>query len=248
MSEFVSVEVTDDGIATLRLDNAPLNLLTVSARAELATAVKDVAGNPAVRAVVLYGGDKVFSAGDDARELQGLDADQAGRIAASVSDLFDSIAILPKPVVAAISGYAISSGLGLALCADHRIIGDNVKLAFGEVHQGGIPIGGTLGRAAAQIGSGATRELVFSGRFVEPDEAKTLRLVDEVVAPDDVYSAALAWARRMCGAPTAVVESVKRILAGADLEAHEFARLSVSADRAARLGTFLAHGPVALRG
>ncbi|MCE5292781.1 MAG: enoyl-CoA hydratase/isomerase family protein [Nocardiaceae bacterium] len=248
MPEFVSVEVTGDGIATLRLDNAPLNLLTVSARAEFATAVKRLGTDPGVRAVILYGGDKVFSAGDDARELLDLDAAQAARFAASVQDLFDAVAQLPKPVVAAISGYAISSGAGLALCADWRIIGDNVKLAFGEVHQGGIPLGGTLARLMLLAGQSNVRDLVFSGRFVEPDEAKSLGLVDEVVAPDDVYTAAMTWAMRMRHAPTAAVGAVKRVLLTETVEDHEFSDLASTAERRRLLEAFLASGPVAARG
>lgn len=250
VAEFVAVDVTGDGVATIRVDRAPLNLLSFAVRFELAAALESVASDPSVRSVILYGGDKVFSAGDDVRELRGLDAEQARRVANSVRELFTGIATLPKPVVAAISGYAIGSGLGLSLCADWRIIGDNVKLAFDEVFHGGIPLGGTLARSSELIGGSKTRELVFSGRFVEPDESKVLGLADEVVAPDEVYNAAMAWAKRMAQGPAAAIGSAKRVLTStaADTEDIEFAELCVSAERSALLEAFIERGPAASGG
>ncbi len=241
MPEFVSVEVRDS-IATIRLDNRPFNHLTVQIRSELLAAVRGVAADDAVRAVLLYGGDKVFSAGDDVREFLDLDAEQAHRIAQSVDELFTAIATLPKPVVAAVSGYAISSGLGLALCADWRIIGDNVKVALGEVHQGGLPIGRTVTRLSNLIGDSRTRELAFSGRFVEHEEAKSVGLVDEVVAPDDVYDSAITWAKRMADASAATVGAVKRVLAFGSSDTQEFADLASSDARTSRLRAFLDRG------
>ena len=100
-----------------------------------------------------------------------------------------------KPTVAAISGYALGGGLEIALGADRRIVGDNAKLGVPEILLGVIPGGGGTQRLARLIGSSRAKDLVFTGRFVEAEEALAIGLVDEVVAPDDVQAAARAGPR-----------------------------------------------------
>ena len=119
MGEFVRVE-TDQAIATIRLDRPPMNALNAQVQDEIAAAAAEVSADASVRAVVLYGGPKVFAAGADIKEM----ADASyGRMAADSRRLqasFTAVAKIPKPVVAAITGYALGGGLELALCADFR--------------------------------------------------------------------------------------------------------------------------------
>jgi enoyl-CoA hydratase len=124
------------------------------------------------------------------------------------------LAVVPVPVVAAISCYALGSGLELALGADRRVIGDNVKLAMPQIRAGLIPRGGGTQRLRALIGPAAASDLMFTGRFVAAAEAQSLGLADEMVAPDEVFSAAMSWARQFRGSDRAALAAVKTALAG----------------------------------
>ena len=97
------------------------------------------------------------------------------------------MAELPKPTVAAITGYALGGGYELALCCDRRIAGDNAKLGQPEILLGIIPGAGGTQRLARLIGPSKAKDIVYTGRFVEAEEALAIGMVDEVVAPDDVY-------------------------------------------------------------
>ena len=96
----------------------------------------------------------------------------------------DAVAAIPKPTVAAVTGYALGSGLTLALAADWRVSGDNVKFGATEILAGLVPAGGGPARLARAVGESKAKDLVFSGRFVDAEEALALGLVDEMVAPD----------------------------------------------------------------
>jgi enoyl-CoA hydratase len=120
----------------------------------------------------------------------------------------DAVAAIPKPTVAAITGYALGGGLNLALAADWRVSGDNVKFGATEILAGLVPAGGT-GRLASTVGLSKAKDLVFSGRFIDAKEALALGLIDEMVAPDGVYDAALAWAKRFSDHPAQVLAAAK---------------------------------------
>ena len=120
MGEFVRVE-TEQAIATIRLDRPPMNALNAQVQAEIAAAAAQADADHEVRAVVIYGGEKVFAAGADIKEMA--DASYAEMAADSrrLQDSFTAVARIGKPVVAAITGYALGGGLELALCADFRV-------------------------------------------------------------------------------------------------------------------------------
>ena len=213
MTEFVTVDV-QDAIATVLLDRPPVNLLNLPALRELAAAFAEIAGRDDIAAVIVYGGDKIFSAGDDIAELLELAPAQATAMVPDVERMLDGLARLPVPVAAAITGYGLGAGLELALGADRRIAGDNAKFALPQVHAGFIPRGGAA-RLIALLGSATVRDLLLTGRFVGADEAMALGLVDEVVAPDEVYRAALAWAGQFRGQSRLALAAGKAALAGA---------------------------------
>ena len=216
MREFVHVHVGEQrpGIGTLVIDREPINALTRQAYRELADAAEEVSRRDDIAAVVIFGGHGTFCAGDDVPELHTLDragaeaADRVRRLA------LDAVAAIPKPTVAAITGYALGAGLSLALAADWRVAGDNVRVGATEILAGLVPGGGGGARLARTVGHARAKELAFSGRFVGPEEALALRLLDELVAPDDVYDAALAWAGRFTDAPAAALAAAKALIDG----------------------------------
>jgi enoyl-CoA hydratase len=214
--EFISLHTSDEhpGICTLLVSRPPTNALTRQAYRELAAAAADVGSRDDIAAVILFGGHEIFSAGDDVPELRTLDEREAEHGAVVRHDAIEAVAAIPKPTVAAITGYALGSGLTLALAADWRISGDNVKVGATEILAGLIPGGGGMARLARTIGVSRTKDLVYSGRFVDAREALALGLVDELVAPDHVYDTAVAWAQRFVAGPSEALAAAKAVIDG----------------------------------
>ncbi|MCV7228550.1 enoyl-CoA hydratase [Mycolicibacterium komossense] len=214
--EFISVHTGDEhpGVGTVLISRPPTNALTRQAYRELAAAAAEVGSRDDIAAVVLFGGHEIFSAGDDVPELRTLSDREADRGAAVRHDAIEAVAAIPKPTVAAITGYALGSGLTLALAADWRIGGDNVKVGATEILAGLIPGGGGMARLARSIGISRTKDLVYSGRFVDAREALALGLLDEMVAPDHVYDSAVAWAQRFVAGPQEALAAAKAVIDG----------------------------------
>jgi enoyl-CoA hydratase len=210
MNEFVSVHTSDEqpGIATLLVSRPPTNALTRQVYREIVSATADLVDRDDTSAVILFGGHEIFSAGDDLPELSTLSADEAEASARVCRAAVDALAAIPKPTVAAITGYALGGGLTIALAADWRISGDNVKFGATEILAGRVPQGGTA-RLTRTAGESKAKDLVFSGRFVDAKEALALGLIDDMVAPDGVYDAALAWAKRFGDYPPQVLAAAK---------------------------------------
>jgi enoyl-CoA hydratase len=214
LSEFVNVVVSDGpaggaGLATLVLSRPPTNAMTRQVYREIAAAAAEVGRRDDVAAVILFGGHQIFSAGDDMPELRTLIAPEADIAARVRREAVDAVGAIPKPTVAAITGYALGAGLTLALAADWRISGDNVKFGATEILAGLIPGGGGMARLTRAAGVSKAKELVFSGRFFDAEEALALGLIDEMVAPDDVYDTAVAWAQRFLDGPQHALAAAK---------------------------------------
>lgn len=226
LSEFVSTVVSDGsrdaGLAMLLLSRPPTNAMTRQVYREIVTAAAELGERDDVAAVILFGGHEIFSAGDDMPELRTLTAPEAETTARVRQQAIGAVAQIPKPTVAAITGYALGAGLTLALAADWRVSGDNVKFGATEILAGLIPGGDGMARLARAAGPSRAKELVFSGRFFDAEEAMTLGLIDEMVAPDDVYDAAAGWARRFLDGPRHALAAAKAgINAVFDQEADE---------------------------
>lgn len=214
MNEFVSVHTSEEhpGIATLLLSRPPTNALTRQVYRELEAAAADIGGRDDVRAVILFGGHEIFSAGDDVPERSLLDRAEAASAAEACQRAVDGLAAIPRPTVAAITGYALGGGLNLSLAADWRVAGDNVRFGVTEILAGLVPAGGTS-RLARTVGLSKAKDMVFSGRFLDAKEALAMGLIDEMVAPDGVFDAALAWAQRFVEHPAQVLADAKATFA-----------------------------------
>jgi enoyl-CoA hydratase len=214
MNEFVSVHTSAEqpGVATLLLSRPPTNGLTRQVYREIASAAADLGHRDDIWAVILFGGHEIFSAGDDIPELRVLSTDEADVAAQVCREAVDALAAIPKPTVAAITGYALGGGLNLALAADWRVAGDNVKFGATEILAGRVPQAGTA-RLVRAAGESKAKDLVFSGRFIDAKEALALGLIDQLVAPDGVYDAALAWTQRFGDYPARVLAAAKAAFA-----------------------------------
>ncbi|MGW3307808.1 enoyl-CoA hydratase/isomerase family protein, partial [Streptomyces sp. NPDC001073] len=178
-------EVTE-GVGTIRLDRPPMNALDTETQDGLRALAEEATRREDVRAVIVYGGEKVFAAGADIKEMQRMDHAAMVVRSRALQESFSAVARIPKPVVAAITGYALGGGCELALCADFRIAADNAKLGQPEILLGLIPGAGGTQRLARLIGPSRAKDLIFTGRMVKADEALALGLVDRLVPAADV--------------------------------------------------------------
>lgn len=212
-SEFVSVVVSDGsqdaGLAMLLLSRPPTNTMTRQVYREIAAAAEELGRRNDVAAVILFGGHEIFSAGDDLPELRTLTAPEAAVAAQARRAAVEAVAVIPKPTVAAITGYALGAGLTLALAADWRISGDNVKFGATEILAGLIPDADAMAPLTRVVGASRAKELVFSGRFFAAEEALGVGLINQMVPPDDVYAAAATWARRFLDGPVHALAAAK---------------------------------------
>ena len=135
----------------------------------------------AVRAVVLYGGEKLFAAGADIKEMSQAELRADDADSRRLQDALNAVARIGKPVIAAVTGYALGGGLELALCADFRVLGESAKVGQPEILLGLIPGAGGTQRLPRLIGPAKAKDLIFTGRFVGAAEALAIGLADKVV-------------------------------------------------------------------
>jgi enoyl-CoA hydratase/carnithine racemase len=251
MAEFVRLEVAD-GIGTIRLDRPPVNALNDQLTGELADAARAAEASDEVRAVIIYGGEKVFAAGADINEMAEANYPAMALRGGRLQELMVLIASIGKPVVAAITGVALGGGLELALSADFRVAGEKARLGQPEILLGVIPGAGGTQRLPRLIGPSKAKDLVFSGRMVKAAEALAIGLVD-LVAPDDgVYAAARDLVQRYATGPALALRAAKQAIdhgldvdlaTGLEIERLQFAALFGTDDQRAGMRSFLAHGP-----
>jgi len=247
VGEFVRLEC-NDGIGTIRLERPPMNALNRQVQEELRSAAQEATESTEVRAVVVYGGEKVFAAGADIKEMRDLTyADMSAR-AGALSSAFDSIARIPKPVVAAITGYALGGGCELALACDWRVVATDAKLGQPEIKLGVIPGAGGTQRLARLVGPARAKDIVFTGRMVDADEAMRIGLADKVVPAEEVYPAALALVAPYVTGPALAVRAAKLAIdrgleldlaSGLAWESELFASLFATDDRAEGMAAFV---------
>jgi enoyl-CoA hydratase/carnithine racemase len=251
MGEFVQLSVSD-GIGTIRLDRPPVNAMNDQLTSELSDAAVLAGDDAEIRAVILYGGEKAFAAGADIGAMVEADyaemALRSGRLQAAMG----LVAGLGKPVIAAITGYALGGGLELALAADFRVAGENARLGQPEILLGVIPGAGGTQRLPRLIGPARAKDLIFTGRMVRAAEAHAIGLVDQVAPDDSVYEAALEMARRYAAGPALALRAAKQAIdsglgvdlaTGLEIERVQFAALFATQDQRAGMRSFLEKGP-----
>ncbi|KOV61668.1 enoyl-CoA hydratase/isomerase family protein [Streptomyces sp. MMG1121] len=247
----VNLEVAE-GVGTLRLDRPPMNALDVATQDRLKELAEEVTRRDDVRAVVIYGGERVFAAGADIKEMQNMDHTAMILRSRGLQDAFTAVARIPKPVVAAVTGYALGGGCELALCADFRIAADNAKLGQPEILLGLIPGAGGTQRLPRLIGPSKAKDLVFTGRQVRADEALAIGLVDRVVPAAEVYEQAHAWAAKLAQGPAIALRAAKESIdtgleadidTGLAVERNWFAGLFATEDREIGMRSFVEEGP-----
>ncbi len=251
MGEFVRLEVAD-GIGTIRLDRPKMNALNAAVQVELRDAAVEAGSRSDIAAVIVYGGERVFAAGADIKEMQTMSYPDMVDWAPRLSECFSAIAAIPKPTIAAVAGYALGGGCELTLCCDFRIAANDATFGQPEILLGIIPGAGGTQRLSRLVGPAKAKDLVFSGRFVSAQEAVQIGLVDDLCEPGSVHESAVARMSRYVGAASyalrAAKESIDRglgvdLATGLAIESAQFAGCFATQDRAIGMASFVEHGP-----
>ena len=184
----------EDAVATVTIDNPPLNPLNQAVMDQLRDTFTRLRHRPEIRAVILTGGgEKAFVAGADITEFPAWTADLAEDFTEKGQRIFARIENHPCPVVAAIHGYALGGGLELALACDIRIASEDAWLGLPEVGLGIIPGYGGTQRLCQVVPMGEAKKMIFTGRPIDAQRAFAIGLVQQVTAPADL----LPEARRL---------------------------------------------------
>jgi enoyl-CoA hydratase/carnithine racemase len=228
-------------VATIQLHRPEKkNSFNTELRLEMATLLDDLARKPAIRAVVVTGGDEIFCAGADISEMSGPpSAESSYHHAREFQILFDQLESLPQPVIAAISGYALGGGCELALAADFRIASESARFGLPEIKIGAFPGGGGTQRLARLIGIAKAKEMILIGDPITAQEALAAGLVLKVVPSGKCLEEATHLAAKLAALPRLALQASKMLInrsqeldlaTGLEFEARTFAALAHTHD------------------
>ena len=253
MGEFVNLLVDEsNGVGTIRLDRPPMNAINDQVVAELEVAAREATTDDRVRAVVVFGGDKIFAAGADIKQMaEASPLDMMARMG-GLQAVFTQVEEIPKVVIAAITGFALGGGCELSLACDFRVMADNAKIGQPEILLGIIPGAGGTQRLPRLVGPAKAKDIIYSGRFLECVEALDIGLVDVVVPQDQVYGKAVEIAARYATGPTVALRAAKvainrglqvDVANGLLIEREVFVGLFSTEDQKIGMRSFIEHGP-----
>ena len=246
MSEVV-LEFPGDSVALIKLNRPEVkNALSSSLRQNLAEHFRRLSQDPAIRCIVLTGGDKIFAAGADLSDLAKQGA--IDMLLRQTHLLWQAIAECPKPVIAAVNGYAWGGGCELAMHADIIIAGEGASFCQPEVKVGIMPGAGGTQRLTRAVGKFQAMKMVLTGQPVSAREALAMGLASEVVPDPETVGAAVKMAKSIARLPPLAVAQIKEVLlAGQDaplatglmLERKAFQLLFATQDQKEGMNAFL---------
>ncbi len=249
VAPLVLLDRRDDGVAVITLNNPKVNALSTALLGELKVIAQALSDDPP-GAVVVTGGERIFAAGANIAEFGG--PEEGAAITRGFHDALDTLAAIPRFVIAAVSGYALGGGCELALACDYRIVSTRAVFGQPEILLGIIPGGGGTQRLARTIGASKAKEMCLTGRQVRADEAIRIGLADEVVEPDALHERALTLAAEVAAgaivaqslAKEAIDTGLSMSLAeGLLVERRLFTDVFHSDDSRIGVTSFLEHGP-----
>lgn len=252
--EFVSVE-TEGSVALVRLDRPPVNALSVQVAGELIEAFESC-HDPAIRAVVVTG-QPHFAAGADIKGFkETLDSGATERSANLLVDATAALEALEKPTIAAVHGFALGGGCELSMAADFRYVADDAQIGQPEILLGIIPGAGGTQRLQRLVGFQKAKELVYTGRHIDAEEALAIGYADRVLPSAEVLDVAMTDAAEWATKATVAIAAAKKALAagrlpfveGMAVEAEQFARSFGSEDAREGIDAFVNKRPADFKG
>ena len=253
MGEYVNLQVDEsNAVGTIRLDRPPMNAINEQVVAELEVAARAASTDDRVKAVIVFGGDKIFAAGADIKEMADASPMQMMGRMGGLQAVFSQVEEIPKVVIAAITGFALGGGCELSLACDFRVMADNAKIGQPEILLGIIPGAGGTQRLPRLVGPARAKEIIFSGRFLDCNEALAIGMVDVVVPQDEVYAKAVAMASRYARGPIVALRAAKiavnrglqpDVQNGLLIERELFVNLFATEDQKIGMRSFIEQGP-----
>ncbi len=249
--EYQNIVVSEEGAIAIITFNRPkaLNALNSELLAELADAVHAIENRQEIRVLVLTGaGEKAFVAGADIKQLDGLTPLQGKKFARLGQTVMNRIAALPIPVIAAVNGYALGGGTEMALVCDFIYAADSASLGLPETTLGLIPGFGGTQRLARLIGANRAKELIYTGRIISAEEAKSLGLVNKVIPRESLMEEVLTTAKKLASKGRVSLREAKEAVntgldvdldTGLKIEQNAFALCMASEDAAEGTRAFI---------
>jgi enoyl-CoA hydratase len=251
MGDFVRLEVAE-GVGTIRLDRPPMNAINEELTRDLVASATAASARDDIRAVIIWGGEKIFAAGADVKMMAEMSSVEVKPMITDLQKAYSLVEEIPKVTIAAINGYALGGGCELAMCADFRFAAEDAQIGQPEILLGIIPGAGGTQRLPRLVGPARAKDMIYSGRFVSAAEAKDMGLVDRVFPAAEVHEQAIRAARRFAEGPTAALRAAKvainwgargDVRAGLVLEREVFADLFSTEDQREGMRSFLQKGP-----
>ena len=247
MPDELLIEHSSSSIVVFRLNRPHVrNALNLAVRIQLAEAITRFAADPAVRCLVVTGSDKTFASGADLSEMAETTPDEVKE--RNVQQYWRAISDCPKPLIAAIEGYALGGGLELALCADIIVASEDARLGLPEVKVGILPGGGGTQRLARLVGLKRAMLLLMTGRMFGAADALAMGLISEMAPAGQALSQALEIAAEIAAMPPIAVAQIKRVVnegvnlpldAALLMEQRAYEGLYVTADQKEGMRAFL---------
>ncbi|MBC7076137.1 MAG: enoyl-CoA hydratase/isomerase family protein, partial [Syntrophomonadaceae bacterium] len=235
------------GMITLNRPEA-LNALNDELIDELHRAVDIVSADEQTRVLIITGNDKAFCAGGDIKTMINMDPLQVKKYITPIHAVFNKITELPKPTIAAISGFTFGGGVELALTCDFRLAADNAKFGFPEINLGIFPAAGGSQRLPRLVGATKAKELMFTGDTIDASTAFSIGLVNQVVSREELMDSAKRLAKKLSSKPPVAIKMLKQAIhaglntdinTGLTIEVEKFCNLFATEDQKEGMAAFI---------
>jgi enoyl-CoA hydratase len=245
----VKVQI-EDRIALVTIDREQqLNALNIRTLQQLEQELTALKKDQGIKVVVLTGaGSKAFVAGADIDEMKDMTEREAWELSGLGHRVFALLESMPKPVIAAVNGFALGGGCELALACDMRFIGERVKMGQPEIGLGIIPGFGGTRRLARLVGRGRAMEMILGGEMVNAETALRVGLVERVYPSEELMPQTMEFARRLAGYSLRALQAAKASISGGEdlgvgREQDLFAQLFTGPDQQEGMAAFLERRP-----
>ncbi|MEC0242882.1 enoyl-CoA hydratase/isomerase family protein [Paenibacillus dokdonensis] len=255
--QYIKVE-QDERVVTITFQReAKLNAMNSIMMSELTDCFQKLDEQTDVLAIILTGCGKAFMAGADIEEYSGFDLGAFFAFQNKGRQMYRAIEECSKPVIAAVNGYALGGGFEMVLACDLVIASDKAKFGLPEINLGLVPGGGGVQKALRAVGPYVAKEMLMTGRFLLAEEARELRIVNRVAAPEQLLDAAVAMAKDIAGKAPLAVQGLKKLVnegRDASLESAQaydrayLANLFYSADAKEGISAFVEKRPPVFKG